>query len=195
VRRQRRDEPPDRDVPDTGRGQREPGRDVLDTGRGEQDPADAAARVDQAIAAAYRYLNRRERTQAEMRAHLERAGFGPADVQQAIRALVEDGQLDDARFARLFLQDKRELEGWGSDRIRQVLVARGVDPDLIETVLAEPGAGEEMERALELLRRRFPTPAWDRGDRERALGVLLRKGYDADLALEAITAHARAGDR
>jgi len=155
--------------------------------------AGAAERLREAIGRAYRYLNRRERTRSEVRAHLEGAGVDSREVEQAIAALVEDGQLDDARFARLLVQDKRELEGWGGDRIRQVLLARGVEPDLIEDALAEQSAGTEMERALELLRRRFPVPAWDRHERERALGVLLRKGYDVDLALDALAIHASEG--
>jgi regulatory protein len=154
-------------------------------------PSSEEERLQEAIATAYRYLNRRERTQAEMRAHLEGAGFDSDDVEQAIAALVEDGQLDDARFARLLVQDKRELEGWGSDRIRQVLLARGVETDQVEDALAAQGGGDELERALELLRRRFSAPACDRRERDRALGVLVRKGYDVDLALEAIAAHAR----
>ena len=150
----------------------------------------AAEPVQEAIADAYRYLNRRERTQAEVRGHFEGMGFDPGDVEQAIEALVEDGQLDDARFARLLVQDKRELEGWGSDRIRQALLARGVEADQIEEALTAQDAGDEMERALELLRRRFPAPAGDRRERDRALGVLVRKGYDVEFALEAIAAHA-----
>lgn len=151
----------------------------------------AAEPVQEAIADAYRYLNRRERTQAEARAHLEGMGFDPGDVEQAITALVEDGQLDDVRFARLLVQDKRELEGWGSDRIRLALLARGVEADQIEEALTAQDAGDEMERALELLRGRFPAPASDRRERDRALGMLVRKGYDVDLALDAIAAHAR----
>jgi regulatory protein len=167
---------------------------MLDAGRGKLDsahPVGNAERLQEAITRAYRYLNRRERTRAEMRAHLEGAGIDAREVEQAIAALVDDGQLDDARFARLLVQDKRELEGWGSDRIRQVLLARGVEPELIEDALAEQSAGTEMERALELLRRRFPVPAQDRRERERALGMLVRKGYDVDLALDALAAHAR----
>jgi regulatory protein len=147
--------------------------------------------VQDALATAYRYLNRRERTEAEMRAHLSRAGIDADDVDRAIDTLVEEGYLDDARFAHLLVQDKRALEGWGSERIRQVLVARGIDRELIEEALAEQGAEDEMDRALELLRRRFPAPAEDRRERERALGVLLRKGFDVELALDAIAAHAR----
>jgi regulatory protein len=158
---------------------------------------DTEAGLERALAIAYRYLNSRERTQAEMRAHLQRKDIDPRDVERSIQALAEQGQLDDARFARLFVQDKRELEGWGADRIKQALLARGVDRDEVEVALAEHehnAEGGEIERALAVLRRRFPSPAGDRRERERALGVLLRKGYDSDLALEAIAAHMRDAD-
>ena len=159
-------------------------------------PPDAAG-LDKALAIAYRYLNQRERTEAEMRARLERAdGVEPQDVEQAIAILLEQGYLDDARFARLFAQDKRELDQWGSDRIRQALRGRGVPSEHVEEALATQPPGEsegegEIDRALALLRRRFPSPAGDRRERERALGMLLRKGYDSDLALDAIAAHTR----
>ncbi|MGH2929282.1 MAG: regulatory protein RecX, partial [Solirubrobacteraceae bacterium] len=104
--------------------------------------------------------------------------------------------LDDERFARLFVSDKRELEQWGSERIRRGLEARGIDRRLAETALsavngdrAEPET--ELHRALALLRRRFPAPPEDRRTRERALGMLLRKGYETELALDALAAHAR----
>ena len=85
----------------------------------------------------------------------------------------------------------------GRRPIRQALLARGVDRDVVTDALAEHEQrtdGGEIDRALALLRRRFPSPAGDRRERERALGVLLRKGYDTDLALEAIAAHMREPD-
>ncbi len=176
-----------------------PGR-VLDTntdtdaGR-DRPPADDAG-LERALAVAYRYLNARERTRAEMRTHLQRKGIDPRDVERSIHALVDQGHLDDHRFARLLVQDKRELDEWGADRIRRTLLGRGVDRDVVEAALAEhePDEDGEIDRARAVLRRRFPSPAGDRRERERALGVLLRKGYETDLALEAISAHVRDAD-
>jgi regulatory protein len=101
--------------------------------------------------------------------------------------------LDDERFARLFVQDKRTLEGWGAERIRRGLAARGVDHETAEQALTDgpdPDVAEETEldRAIALLRTRFPDPPQGR-DRDRALGVLLRKGYEYELALEVLQRH------
>jgi hypothetical protein len=42
-----------------------------------------------------------------------------------------------------------------------------------------------------ILRRRFPVAMQARRDRDRALGVLLRKGYEEEVAIEALAIHAR----
>jgi regulatory protein len=141
-----------------------------------------------ALELAYRYLNRRERTVAEVREHLAGKGVEPEPAQEAIDELLATGALDDARFARLFVEDKRTLEQWGSERIRRGLTARGVERDLIEHALGDP-AGDDLEAALTVLRRRFAAPPRERRERERALGVLLRKGYGYELAAEALAKH------
>jgi regulatory protein len=145
---------------------------------------------------AYAYLNRRERTVAEVRSQLQRKGISAELTEAAIATLSELGYLNDARFAELFVSDKRELEQWGSERIRRGLLARGIDRELAERALAggdddEPAEETELDRALALLAQRFPVPPSEPRERERALGVLLRKGYESELALDALSAYAR----
>ncbi len=149
--------------------------------------------LERALALAYRHLNRRDRTVKEMRDHLKRQGLSADAADAAIAKLMEEGYLDDARFARLFAEDKRGLEQWGDGRIQRALVERGIDRELVERTLRETVEEPELDRAVELLRRRFPAPPHDRRERDRALGVLLRKGYDSEIALDALTAYAREG--
>jgi regulatory protein len=138
------------------------------------------------------YLGRRERTVAEMRLRLERDGTGLEAIDLVLDELMADALLDDARYARLFVEDKRTLEGWGSERIERELRARGVDRELVAGALGASDSEEgELDRALALLRRRFPDPPRDRRARDRALGVLVRKGYDSEVAVDALAAHAR----
>lgn len=113
-------------------------------------------------------------------------------MDHAIAELSATSALDDARFARLFAEDRRELEQWGSERIRRGLMARGIDRDLAEAMVTEAGAEDELERAVNLLSQRFPVPPRERRERDRALGLLIRKGYDAELSLDALATYARA---
>lgn len=155
------------------------------------------ARVECALGIAYSYLNKRERTAAEVARRLRREGFSPETIAQTLALLHDQGTLDDRRFARLFIDDKRALERWGSERIRGALIQRGVDADTVVMAL-DAGDGEsdsasetERERAMALLRSRFPQRPRDRRDRDRALGVLLRKGYEPELAFEVLSAYSR----
>lgn len=147
---------------------------------------------------AFAHLNRRERTVGEMRAHLEQKGVPSGPAGAAVETMVQDGYLDDERFALMFIHDRRQLDSWGSDRIRRALAGRGIERDQIERALAQDeseraGGQSELERALEVLCRRFPSPPRERRERDRALGVLLRKGFDGEVALDALTEHARSG--
>jgi regulatory protein len=157
-------------------------------------------RLQKALDLAYAYINSRDRTVSEVQQRLQRRGVSEELTERAVQTLADQGFLDDARFARLFVADKRTLEQWGSERIRRGLLSRGIDRHLAEEALAVEPAPEladeepesELARALTLLRRRFPEPPEDRRERNRALGMLMRKGYESELALDALAAYARA---
>ena len=87
-----------------------------------------AKRDADAFEAALAALRRRERATAELRAWLATRGHGPEEIEAAIGRLTEVGELDDERFACRYAEDKRELRGWGAERIREALASRGVAP-------------------------------------------------------------------
>ena len=147
---------------------------------------------DRALDLAFRYLGPRDRTVAETRRYLEGKRVDPTAITAAVAELAEQGYLDDARYAKRFAEDRRELDDWGAERIERRLLAAGVDPDLVAAALAQQAAEDELAAAVALLRRRFPNPPTNDRERNRALGVLVRKGYESGLAHEAVRALERA---
>jgi regulatory protein len=148
-------------------------------------------RVEQALDLAYRHLAKRDRTEIEVRRHLAGRGVAEGTIDRAIAELERQGYLDDARYARRFAEDRRTLDSWGAERIEQRLLAVGVAPELVEAAVAARPVEDELDAAITLLRRRFPDPPADDRERNRALGLLVRRGYDLELAHDALRAFAR----
>jgi regulatory protein len=141
---------------------------------------------ERAIDLAYKAVARRDLTVAELRTRLERKHVPPEAIDDAVTELQETGFLDDARYARQFAEDKREIDQWGSDRIAMDLRRRGIAPQLIDTALTTHDRDSEMRTALLLLRQRYPQAPRDDRERDRAWQMLVRRGYSPDLSYDAI---------
>ena len=126
-----------------------------------------------------------------MRAHLAAKDILDPTASTVVAELEEQGYLDDARYAELFAEDRRNLDDWGPGRIRRRLSALGVDRDLIEAAVGVRDRDDELAAALDLLARRFPDPPRDPRTHNRALAMLARKGFGVELAGDALRAHAR----
>ena len=148
--------------------------------------------MSSAVDLAFRHVARRDRTVSEVRRHLAGKGIADDEIDRAVAELTEQGYLDDAGYARRFAEDRRALDGWGSDRIERRLRELGVGRDEIALALRGFDPGTELDAAVELLRRRWRQPPADDRERERALGFLVRKGYDLETAYDAVREHARA---
>ncbi|MGH2715648.1 MAG: regulatory protein RecX [Thermoleophilaceae bacterium] len=138
----------------------------------------------------YRAVGYRDRTVAELRTFLERKRVEPDAIADAVEELTAAGLLDDARYARRFAEDKRELDRWGSERIARDLHRRGIAPDLIERAVSDRGREAELATAMLLLEQRVPPPRDDL-ERDRAWRLLIRRGYEGEVAYEAVRRHER----
>jgi regulatory protein len=140
---------------------------------------------EDALEAALGALDRKERTARELASWLEGRGFGRDEIDEVLERLFDAEVLNDERFARHYAEDKRELSGWGAERIREALLERGVAIDTVEAVLASDSYGDQLDRARATLIRRA-RPLDGNADRQRALEYLARRGYDYDVAYEAV---------
>ena len=135
---------------------------------------------------AWHALRRRDRTEAELRRALAAKRVAPELIDEVLAELAEQGYVDDAGYARRFAEDRRRLDGWGPERIERRLRAAGVAHEHIHDALGARAPEDDLEAAVTLLARRFPSPPTSAADLDRAVGVLLRKGYGLELAHDAL---------
>jgi regulatory protein len=136
-------------------------------------------------------LSVRDRSVAELRTYLEGKRVEPELIEEVIAELERTHVLDDARYAERFTDDRRSLSGWGPERIEQDLQRRGIRPELIEPALARRSREDELAAARSLLADRFAALEDDRA-RNRAWQLLVRRGFDSELAYDAVRAHRHA---
>ena len=153
--------------------------------------------------AAARLLEVRPRSTAEVRRRLVSAGYRPGLVDVTIDRLVELGYLDDAAFARAWVESRDRARPRGEIALRRELRLKGVERDAIEASLAArrgeslevddletqapsdalaPAAADERaaERLLTRHARALGRVADPRLRRQRAYALLARNGFDPE---------------
>jgi len=135
---------------------------------------------DKAYLAALRFLEARPRSIAEVRARLGRKDYAPEAIDAAIARLAELELLDDAAFARYWVENRQAYRPRGVGALRDELRRKGIDADVTAEVLDDALTGDEAASAWELARgalRKY-AGSQDRNAFTRRMGSYLqRRGY------------------
>lgn len=108
---------------------------------------------NKALSYAYRVLAYRRRTLLEMKARLEKKGFAPEVSNCVLDKLTVYGFLNDAAFARLWVEQRRMRRGIFG--LKMELLEKGVDSRIVEQILSEINPAEEFNSALELAKKKM----------------------------------------
>jgi len=153
-----------------------------------RDPAEAARTI------ALRQLEVRERSRHELADTLRRRGVADDVAAEVLDGLTRVELLDDARFARSWVESRRRTKGLSHRMLAVELMRKGISP-----AVAEEALGQVDEVHEQLLARRV-------ADRKvgvlssvapevvvrRVAGQLARKGYGAAMAFGTAVAAVRA---
>lgn len=145
---------------------------------------DAVAKAyDKAVA----FLGVRPRSTAEVRRRLQTAEIADETIEAAIAQLTEQGYLNDAEFARYWVENRQQFRPKGEQALRQELHRAGVDRDAIDESLAGLDASEAAYSAARPKAERWrPLAEQDPSAFKQKLGnFLLRRGFSYDVVREA----------
>lgn len=133
-------------------------------------------------ARALRLLARREHSRLELARKLAPHAESEAALSEVLEKLAEKKQLSDERYAA---ERVRWLaRKYGAAKIRHDLKSKGIDPELVERVSSK----DDLERAADILRRKFRVPAATREERARRMRFLQSRGFSSEIIYSLLSA-------
>ncbi len=148
--------------------------------RGDQDSHSESAVREVVL----RRLSHAPRTRGELSQDLSRRGVPSELVDSVLDGIEDAGLIDDAQFARLWVESRHRGRGLGRSVLRRELLHRGVEPDFIEDALGHIDSDAEMSRARELAERRLRALQGCDSvtQRRRLIAYLTRRGYPGSMS-------------
>jgi regulatory protein len=137
-----------------------------------------------------RLLTARARTRAELAGQLAKRGY-PDDVShRVLERLADVGLVDDADFAEQWVHSRRANAAKGKRALAAELRTKGVDNDVITSVLGSINPAAERDRAEQLVRTKLRRENLDDDARvsRRLVAMLARRGYSQTMAFDVVSA-------
>ena len=147
------------------------------------DPAGAA------FAEILRRTSQRPQTEAELHTVLLKR-YDEDVVAEALLRARKVRAIDDAAFARAWVEDRGHKRGYGGARLRQELRRRKVPQDIADAALESLEDRDDLEAATQLAQKRavaFPATLEPPAVARRLAGFLVRRGYGPGLAQKVAT--------
>lgn len=133
---------------------------------------------------AYRLLRFRNRSIAEIESRLQRLGYEPAIIGDVIQELIEEGVLNNHKFARDFISDYTNLKPRGNIFIMNELKKKKVDDRYIQEILKER---DERGLIRNIIEKRFSNfNKKDQKQKAKILRYLLSRGFTPKMVYDVL---------
>jgi regulatory protein len=156
----------------------------------ERDPGEVAREI------CLRQLAVRPRTRVELASALRKKGISDEVAAEVLDRYDEVGLIDDAAFARAWVNSRHHGRGLARRALAGELRQRGVDSELVGAALEEVDGETEAATAQALVDRKLRVMSSGSPDAvfRRLVGLLARKGYPPGLAVNVVKAALAARD-
>ncbi len=141
--------------------------------------------MDELKTRALRLLASREHSRAELARKLAPHAASPEAVERLLDDLAARRLLSDARFAET--RAHQLSRKYGATRVRQDLKGKGVADDIVERLAAD-SSQDELERARQILVRKYRSPSGTREEHAKRARFLQSRGFSYDTIRRALGA-------
>ena len=148
----------------------------------DADPEQAARTI------VLRRLTAAPRTREELRSDLLKRGIPEQAADRVLDRFTDVGLIDDAEYARMWVESRQRSRGTAGSLLRQELRAKGIDDIDAQQALAAIDPVAERERAVRLVEAKLASTArLEPVVRQRRLvSMLQRRGYSSGVAFSVV---------
>ena len=106
--------------------------------------------IERAKSRAINYISGKLKTKYEVRLKLKENGFAEDVIDKVLDILEKEEYLNDKVYCEIFIEDKKKLNGYGKNKIKSLLIQKGISKNIFEDFLNEFEYDEEFDNALKM---------------------------------------------
>ena len=106
--------------------------------------------IERAKSRAINYISGKLKTKYEVRLKLKENGFAEDVIDEVLDILEKEEYLNDRVYCEIFIEDKKKLNGYGKNKIKSLLIQKGISKNIFEDFLDEFEYDEEFDNALKM---------------------------------------------
>ena len=106
--------------------------------------------IERAKSRAINYISGKLKTKYEVRLKLKEKDFTEDIIDEVINILEKEKYLNDRLYCEVFIEDKKQLNGYGKNKIKSLLIQKGISKSVFEDFLDEFEYEEEFDNALKM---------------------------------------------
>ena len=99
-------------------------------------------------------------------------------ANELLKSLIEDGFVDERRYASAFAREKAGIAGWGRVKIRYMLKGKHIDEEIIREALEEIDGDKAGDRLRKLLENKWKSLKEDKNAKLKLIKFALQRGYE-----------------
>lgn len=106
--------------------------------------------IERAKSRAINYISGKLKTKYEVRLKLKENGFAEDVIDEVLDILEKEEYLNDKIYCEIFIEDKKKINGYGKNKIKSLLIQKGISKNIFEDFLNEFEYDEEFDNALKM---------------------------------------------
>ena len=133
-----------------------------------------------------RYCAYQDRCTQEVRTKLATFDMPDSEKAKILKLLVDEGYLDDERYASTFVRSKIHLKKWGVNKIKMSLKMKGISDEIFSDALSEIDPEIYKDELIKVLKAKKINESDTYKKKAKLAQYAIQKGYEPSLVWDTL---------